>query len=214
MKKLIVMAALAVFGVSNVTAQEDEKTYGFDQGDVFLEGTFSYFSNKNNNEPVTTESGFNFTPKVGYFVSEEFAVGAQLGLSSFKDEIESQNQTFEEKLTGYNVGVFGRYYFLDLGERFKTYGELGVNYSGTNYDDGIDGTDDRKANGFGANLGLGLNYFVTERFAISFVLSDILSYNSAKADEEGAESRSSFNANLNVFNNFFATAQFGLLYKL
>ena len=214
MKKLIFMTALAVVSFSNINAQEVETpAFGFAQGNVFLEGGFSYSSQKDKNEPVTTETGFVFTPKVGYFISDDLAIGVQVGLSSYKEKVEVANTSVEQKTTGLSAGVFGRYYFLELGQRFKTYAELGVNFGGTKYDDGIDGTDDRKVNGVGAGFGLGLNYFVTENMAISFGLSDIISYSSSKVDLEGAESQSNFNANVNVFNNFFATAQFGMLYK-
>ena len=214
MKKVLLIAAVAVFGLSNVNAQDVETPeFGFAQGDVFLEGNFRYSSNKDNNEPVTTNSAFVFTPKAGYFVTEDLAVGVQLGLASFKDKVEFEDTSFEEKTSGFGAGVFARYYFLDLGKRFKTFGEFGVNLNGSTYDDGVDGTDDIKENGFGAGLGLGMNYFVTENIAITFGLSDILSYNSSKVDLDGAESESDFNANINVFNNFFATAQFGLLFK-
>lgn len=214
MKKLSIIAAIAALFVAKVNAQETETpAFGFDQGNVFLEGSFSFSSYKNNNEPVTTRTGFVFTPKVGYFVTEDLAVGVQLGVSSYKEKVEVLNTSVEEKTTGLEAGVFGRYYFLDLGQRFKTYAELGVNFGGTKYDDGIDGTDDRKINGIGAGIGLGINYFVTEKMAISFGLSDILSYRTSKVDVDGAESENNFNANINVFNNFFATAQFGMLYK-
>ncbi|MGJ8593288.1 MAG: outer membrane beta-barrel protein [Aquaticitalea sp.] len=139
-----------------------------------MEGNLRYSSNKDNNEAVTTNSSFVFTPKAGYFVTEDLAVGVQLGLSSYKEKVELEDEDFEEKVNRYGAGVFARYYFLDLGQRFKTYGEVGVNINGSKYDDGTDGTDDIDENGFGAGLGLGINYFVTENIAISFGLSDVL----------------------------------------
>lgn len=73
------------------------------------------------------------------------------------------------------------------------------------------GLADAKYSGFGFGAGLGMNYFVSDSFAINFALTDVLSYSSQKWD--GAENVSEFNANVNVFNNFFTTAQFGLTYK-
>lgn len=214
MKKVLLIAAVAVFGFSNVNAQETEApAFGFEKGNIFVEGNLGYSSYKDNTEPVTTETNFNFSPKAGYFVTEDLAVGVELGIGSQKDKVELPGGDMEEKWTSFGAGVFARYYFLDLGKRFKTFGEVGVGFNGTKYDDGIDGTDDVKYNGFGAGLSLGINYFVKENIAITFGLADVLSYSSSKGDFDGAESQNQFNANINVFNNFFDAAQFGLMFK-
>ncbi|HNU59410.1 MAG TPA: hypothetical protein PKI08_05615, partial [Aquaticitalea sp.] len=113
-----------------------------------------------------------------------------------------------EKQSSFAAGVFGRYYFLDLGKRFKTFAEVGVGFGTVKYD-----LADVKEKFVGAGVGLGINYFVKENIAITFNLSDVLSYTSRKWDVDGAEAVSEFNANINVLNNFFETAQFGLMYK-
>lgn len=210
MKKLVLVATLVVFGFSNLAAQEEDSMFNFANSDIFLEGNLGY-SSLNDKNTEEKSSQFNFNPKVGYFLSEDFAIGVQLGLGSSKltDDLADTEVTNSR----FNAGVFGRYYFLDLGKRFKTFTELGLNYNSTkNEIDGVD--DDFKTNGFGAGVGLGINYFVKENIAITFGLSDVLSYRTNKVDAEGAESVSQLNANVNVFNNFFETAQFGLLFKL
>jgi outer membrane protein len=207
MKKIVLtLAALATFTFAS--AQEEETTgFGFSQGNIMVEGNFMYNStNDKNTETKTSE--FDFNPKVGYFITDDFAVGVELGLGSNKTEVDG---TETDKGSNFNAGVFGRYYFLDLGQRFKTYGEVGLGM--TSRKSGIDDAE-VKYTGFGAGVGLGINYFVTENFAINFGLTDILAYNSEKSDIDGAdEPETSFNANLNVFNNFFNTAQFGLTWK-
>ena len=203
MKKLMLMAALAVFGLSNVNAQEVETTYGFDEGNVLLEGGLGFSTTKDKNFDSKTNE-FSISPKVGYFVTDDFAVGVQGSFTTSTKEVAGVD-TGDVKTFG--AGVFARYYFLDLGKRFKTYTELGLGY-----ESGKDKIADTKADGFGAGLNLGINYFVTENIAISFGLADVLSYSSAEVD--GGKAVSGFNGNINVFNNFFDTAQFGLLFKL
>ena len=203
MKKLMLMAAIAVFGLSNVNAQEVEPTYGFDQGSIMLEGGLGFNTTKDKNTDTKTNA-FSISPKVGYFLSEDFAVGVQGSFTTNTTEVAGVD-TGDVKTFG--AGVFARYYFLDLGKRFKTYTELDLGYQS-----GKNKIADTKADGFGAGLNLGINYFVTENIAISFGLADVLSYSSAKVD--GSEAVSGFNGNINVFNNFFDTAQFGLLFKL
>ena len=211
MKKLLFTAAIAVLGFTSVSAQE-EQTFGFTEGDVIVEGNLGFNSENDKNTEIET-SAFEFNPKVGYFLSDDLAVGVQLMLDTDK-ETDGIADT-ETKTTTIGAGVFARYYFLELGKRFKTYGEFGVGFDSAKTEVEVPGVDvdDFKTNGIGANLGLGLNYFVNENIAINFALTDVLSYRSDKADVDGAESVTSFNGNLNVFNNFFQTAQFGLTWK-
>lgn len=200
------MAAFAVFGLSNVNAQEDFnnfETFGFNHTDIMLEGSLGYNTSRDKNTDTKTNN-FNFNPKVGYFVADNVAIGLEAGYNSFKKEVAGVNTRDAYAL---EAGVFARYYFLELGKRFKTYTELGVGFGSQK-----DKIGDIKAKGFGAGLDLGINYFVTENIAISFGLANVLSYQHYKAD--GAETESSFNADVNVFNNFFETAQFGLMFKL
>ena len=197
------MAAFAVFGLSNVNAQETDKTYGFEEGNIMLEGGLGFNTTKDKNDD-TKSNAFSINPKVGFFITEDFAVGVEGNFESSTSSKEG-NDVSDNKVFG--AGVFARYYFLDLGKRFKTYTELGLGYASSK-----NKITDTKADGFGAGLNLGINYFVTENIAISFGLADVVSYRSAKVD--GGEAVSGFNGNVNVFNNFFDTAQFGLLFKL
>ena len=210
MKKVLFAAAFVAFGLT-ANAQE-EQTFGFAEGDVIVEGNLGFNSENDKNTEIET-SAFEFNPKVGYFLSDDLAVGVQLMLDTDK-ETDGMADT-ETKTTTFGAGVFARYYFLDLGKRFKTYGEFGVGFDSAKTEVEVPGVDvdDFKTNGIGAGLGLGLNYFVKENIAINFALTDVLSFRSDKADVDGAEAVTSFNGNLNVFNNFFQTAQFGLTWK-
>lgn len=201
--KKVLLTAVAVFAFGFANAQEEVKTFGFSEGDVFVEGNLGFSSTNNKNTEVKT-SGFDFNPAVGYFVTEKFAVGLELMVGSGKREVAGVDVA---KNSNFGAGVFARYYFLDLGERFKTYAQAGVNFNSEK-----ESVSDYKASGLGLGAGLGIQYFVTPRIAINFGLTDILSYNSFK--EDGGKNTSSFNGNVNVFNNFFDTASFGLTFKL
>ena len=169
---------------------------------MIVEGNLTFGSTNDKNSDVKTNN-FEFNPKVGYFLTDKVVLGLEVGVGSDKEETAGVDT---DKNSNFNVGVFGRYYFLDLGQRFKTYAEAGLGLQS-----GKTGLADAKYSGVGAGAGLGINYFVSESFAINFGLTDILSYSSSKDD--GAENVSEFNANVNVFNNFFTTAQFGLTFK-
>ncbi|MDD3771320.1 MAG: outer membrane beta-barrel protein, partial [Weeksellaceae bacterium] len=165
------------------------------QGNFIVEGNIG-FNSTNDKASDTKTSSFNLSPKVGYFFTDDLAVGVELDLGSSKIN--------DEKTNSFGAALFARYYFLELGERFKTYGELGLGFASLKQGDA-------KASGFGAGLDLGINYFVTETIAINFGLSDVLSFSSFKP--KGGDAYTEFNGNINVFNNFFDTAQFGLTFK-
>ena len=203
MKKLILSAA-AVFALTFANAQEGEPTFGFSKGDFLIEGNIGFGSTNDKNTETKT-SNFNFNPKAGYFISDDLAIGLDLAFGSNKTEVSGTN-TVENSFVG--IGGFARYYFLDLGARFKTYGEFGIGYMTVN-----NKIADAKINTIGAGATLGINYFVTENFAINFALADILSYSSSKGDWSGAEAENEFNFGFGQFNNFFSTAQFGLTFK-
>jgi outer membrane protein len=200
MKKIILTMA-AVFAISFANAQETkDSSFGFAKGDIYLGGRVQYNSTKNDNgvTSVTTTST-NFSPEAGYFISDKFAVTAGLMIGG------SDNGTTKTNTFGVNLG--GRYYFLNLGERFKTFTNFGLGFGSD--DNGGNGAD--KTSTFGIGGGLGVNYFITSNLAIDFGLSNVLSYSTSKT---GDFKSNSLDLNANVFNNFFNTATFGLIYKL
>lgn len=212
------MAAIAAFGFANVNAQEGT-TFGFGEGDIFIEGNVSVRSSKDKNtlNVETKTNSFTISPKAGYFLTDQFAVGAELGFGKYKEET---GNTINEDVSTVGGGLFARYYFLELGKRFKTYSEFGIGY-GTAKDKGNAGSTLTK-NTFGAGLDLGINYFVTEKIALTFGLTDILSVSTTKNEltVSGTPGKtSSTNTDVNfgigsVNNPFGGNATFGILFKL
>ncbi len=215
MKKVILSAA-ALFAFAFANAQEAETpAFGFTKGNIIVEGNIQFSSSKEEDEIGETKvNEFNFNPKAGYFITDKFAVGIELGVGSEKtEETPDGGETTEIKSNNFDAGVFGRYYFLDLGQRFKTYAEVGVGFGSEKFE--TDGEETSKDSYFSAGLDLGINYFVTKNFAINFGLANVLGFNNTKTEfPGGGESKAnSFEGNINVFNNFFDTATFGLTYK-
>lgn len=196
MKKIILMvAAVFTFGIAN--AQDVPAGNGFSKGDKFVEGAFSFRSGD-------VEDSWSFTPKMGYMLDDKWAVGGFLALAG-ADNGNVKTGTF-------GIGAFARYYFLSLGasKSFNAYGEIGLGYSAlTNEPDGGSKSTNSSMN---ANIDLGMNYFFTSHWAATFELANILSYNNVNP-EGNAGNSSDLNVSVNLFNNIFATPQFGLLYK-
>ena len=209
MKNLIfTAAAVLAFGFANAQSQDDSaKTFGFAENDIFVEGNLGFTSTDNKNTNAKTNS-VQFSPKVSYFISDNVAIGVQVGVGSAKGEL---NGVDVSKSSSFNAGVFGRYYFLELGKRFKTYGSANIDFGSAK--SGL-GNAEVKSNGTAVGVGLGLNYFVTERIVLNFGLRNILSYNTSKVDAPGAKSSSNFGFDLNGnVANPFAAGSFGVGYR-
>ena len=222
MKKQLGIFAILSLMVTGLYAQDDlsESEYYLLKNDILLEGVVNFQSQSDSEElEGIKSSSYTINPKVGYFISDDLALGLDLSYSFSKSEIQQGEliQTKEdETIMG---GLFLRYYFLNLGKRFKTYAELGGGYLTAKT--GII-TGQMKSSGFRGNLSLGLNYFVKENIAISFVVADLASYKSVTYEERRTqddiliseeETVNTLSADLNVFNNFFREARFGVMFK-
>ena len=198
MKKIILTAvALLAFGFAN--AQEGEKSAngGFSKGDVFVTGAVTFGSTNDKDFDVKT-NGFEIAPQVGYFLTENIAIGGKLGFASSKEETSG---TDTEDMAGFTVGAFGRYYFTPANQ-FSLFGQLGLDYSSME-----NKLADYKVNGIDAGLGLGMNYFVSSNFSIEAGVA-VLGFSSEKADVTGADGKTGFN-----FGGDWRAVTFGVNYK-
>ncbi|MFM7018185.1 outer membrane beta-barrel protein, partial [Flavobacterium sp.] len=169
------------------------------KGDIVLGGNIMTSSSTTDVGGVSTKTSSSMIgPDVAYFIDDNFALELGLGIGSSKTGSTTRATS--------NVAVGARYYFLNLGERFKTYTSFGLNFGSD--DNGGNGAEKTSTLGFGA--GLGMNYFLTSKVAINFGLGNVISYDSSKT---GNSSTSSMNINLNEFNNFFTKPTFGVSYR-
>ena len=194
MKKIILSAiAVCAFGFANA---QDKESYGFATGDMYLGGSISYSSEEVGNVKTTSNT---IAPEFGYFLSDNLALTAGLELTS------EDNGTTKPKTTVISVG--GRYYFLNVGERFKTFTNFGL-HSGSQ-DTGVAGAE--KITGLGLHAGIGVNYWITSKWAVDFGLTDVFSYDTVK---QGDAKSTSMTLDINnKYNNIFAAAKVGLIYK-
>lgn len=179
MKKVFsIFVALTVLTLS-VTAQ------GFKKSDKIIEGMASY------NKDDGNSGYYSISPTVGYFINDKIALGlnGEFSTSSNKDAS--------------NIGAFGRLYFLEVGKegKLKVFTQLSVLSS---KETTKDSTGVEKTSGVGFNWGVGANYFITSRLALSTNLFDLMSYNSAQSE---------FMIGFKGVNNPLSTPSFGVLYK-
>ena len=221
--KIIIMKFLffiLIITISFVRAQDGNLNYGFAKSEKFIEGNLSFNTSKsefleNNQKIESKNSNINFTPKIGYLITDKLAFGIELSYGN------SVNQNFnnitnvidENKNKSFGAGVFGRYYFLDLFKRFKVFSELGVNHY-TNKNE-LNSNKVSDGNRFEADIDLGVNFFITEKIALTFLLNDLIYFNSSRTNYDNGNKikMNELSGNLNSINNIFNANSFGLLYK-
>ncbi len=210
--KKIVLSLIAMIGFAYAS---NAQNFGFHKGDVILEGTVGGSSHDNKNTETKT-SQFNLQPKAGYFVSDKFVVGIAPGYGQSKTTNYSGSQDSYSKTNSLGVDLFGRYYFLEAGARFKFYSELDLGYSSTGGETSSGNITIKmnKTNTIGIHGGVGANYFVTNKIALGYQFSNIIGYSTSKVDTNGAKATNDFYVNLNNFSNFFSSGQFSLTFKL
>ncbi len=182
MKKVLLSAvALLAFGFAN--AQEEKSTNGgFAKGDLFVSGAVVF---SNTSEGDAKESNFEIAPQIGYFLTENIAIGGKVGYESMKEDNAAGVEI--KDMSGFTAGVFGRYYFTPANQ-FSLFANLGVDY--TNMQNNL-GSSDYKENEFEAGLGLGLNYFVSSNFSLEAGVG-VLKYTTNDNGGDGADATNEF----------------------
>jgi outer membrane protein len=176
MKKLLTV--LAFVNVSLYSQAQNS----FSKSDIIAEGTVSYSKTKG------ADATYAFRPSVGYFVSDKIAVGI---FSDISESGLAKNSGF---------GAYGRYYFLSLGKNLSTFTQLSL---ATNSATPTVGS---KVNTTNVNIGVGLNYFVTSKLALTTNVTNLINYTTSK-------SNSNFTIGFNGITNPISTPTFGLLYR-
>ena len=195
MKKVLLSAvALLAFGFAN--AQEEKANEGFAKGDLFVTGAFTLGSEKTGD---VKSSSFEIAPQVGFFLTENIAIGGKLGYKADKAE-NAGGDTQDD--AGFTVGAFGRYYFTPA-SKFSLFAQLGLDYS--SMEDKL-ATDYTEAE-LGLGLGAGLNYFVSSNFSIEAGVA-VLGYSSNDNGGNGADKTNNFS-----FGGDWRAVTFGVNYK-
>lgn len=196
MKKLLLTIAMVASGF---TANAQEKG-GFEKEDWFVSGTAGF--NSSSQENVGNSSTFTFSPSVGYFVSDNIALELALNIGSSAVEIEFLGEEAKQNVFGVSLG--GNYFFTPENNFSFTLG-AGLSYASiSSEENGVEAAD---RSIFGIAVAPGVNYFVSENFALRASVG-ALSYSNESIDIDGAPSTNNFGLNLNL-----SDINFGLTYK-
>lgn len=162
---LTIAMVFGVVGLSNAQLSEGDYMLGADLGSGLTNtgsnGLFGF------NFGLNEGAGFNvgIAPKVGYFVSDNFLLGAVVNLGFTKSDESSEGVSSEK--TVYGIQALSRYY-LAPGEagidsmlnRGRFFLEANAGFAGSNINYG------NTTNGFGFGFGPGYSYFITDNVAL------------------------------------------------
>lgn len=166
LKNAILMTAimiLGVVGISNAQLAKGDYMIGTDLGSGITStasnGLFGF------NFGLNEDAGFNvgLAPKVGYFVSDNFMLGAVVNLGYTK----AAKDVGASESTLYGIQALSRYY-LSPGEKGvdnllkngRFFLEANAGFAGVNVKDGP------TTNGFAYGVGPGYAYFITDNVAL------------------------------------------------
>lgn len=191
MKKTLTLAAL--FACALATHAQTQK------GTTILGGNVSFLSTKSN---TATKSDVNFSvlPSIGYFISDNFAIGTGIGYKYKK--ITSYDQ---RGLTqSFVAAPFARYY-TSLSEQFKFFGQVTVPLEfGTRKavnENGTTGIKTGKTTDIGVTIAPGFAFFPTKHIGIELSVNGIGYIHSEFKSEAGnvKSTSNSFNIDANTF---------------
>ncbi|PSL49043.1 outer membrane protein with beta-barrel domain [Chitinophaga niastensis] len=183
MKKLIVLAAVALFGTQVAKAQ-------FSKGDVILGGNVNV-STKSDKvkgaDSKTTTTNFGISPKVGVALNPNWVIGvfAKTAFGFDKDLAGTKTKTYD-----ITPGVFVRNYHMIGQSKFAFFAEANAGYRFGQKKVADTKTD--TYNGFSVNVLPGITYFVTKHFMVEGAFGGLsYAYDQHKAEATGVKTNTS-----------------------
>jgi len=186
-------------------------------GGLFVGGSFNFSTIGEKAEAagttteISTEMNFGIAPKVGFFISDNLAIGAGVGYSIWRWDDLPDNEIVRASL--FEITPFARYYLG--GEKFGLFGEgiISLGFGGSSVTDGNITTEGNPVNYLTIGAIPGVYYFISENFALEAQFGFLGLERTVETSGQGAAEirsiESGFSFELNP-----STISFGLIYRL
>jgi outer membrane protein len=141
-------------------------TYGqTSAGNMMVGGGISFSSSSREGGSANDASSFTFSPDFGYFISDNFAIGASVSLGS------SRQGTGVAKTTSnsFGIGPFARYYLFTSNEQFGFFGQARLDFQTGRTDPAFGEISKRQEISFA--LQPGAAYFLNDHWAIELYIA-------------------------------------------
>jgi outer membrane protein len=133
-------------------------------GNMMAGGSFKYTSTSFNGGD-NKENELIFAPSFGYFIADNFAIGGEIGISSFSEDVGAENV----KSSTFAIGPFARYYKYTSNEDFAFFAQASFAFGSGKRE--LTGGGDVKRSFFIFDVSPGFSYFFTDHWALDFSLS-------------------------------------------
>lgn len=160
--KLFTKATLTLIVLVSLTRMVSAQTVN--SGAWMVGGNLGFNSIKTDGDD-NSETWFNLSPNVGYYIINDLAIGARLSLVSYSYDGASESQ--------FGFGPWARYYFVN-----SLYAQAGIDFGSTGMDFFSLLADEGSTT---LNFGIGYSWFLNNSVAIE----PSLLYSIYSADEEG-----------------------------
>ncbi len=202
MKKMIVMAALALFGTQFAKAQVQK-------GNFLVGGTLGFNSTTNKTDGVDgkyTASNIILSPKAGYALSDKWMVGVFVDGTFGTEKTEAGEVSSKDKNTMIAPGVFVRNYCQIADSKVYFTSEANVAY-------GFGSTEEAdvkisKTTGFRANLMPGISYLVGKHLMLEGNFGGLTYRNETVKFEDNAPDEKSSSFDFNFIKSFSVGVSF------
>lgn len=206
MKSFIALLAALIFSLM-VNAQEETNKFQIEEGSWSLGGLVSIGGGNREDvdmDPYQNSNSFGFIlrPEVGYFISDNFALGLSIGYSYARTKYDGEE--LRDKSIRHGV-MFSPYVrkFIPISPKlaFALMGSL--NYRYDQYKNiGDRNLDKTEINTYGVNLRPGFSYLLSNRLTLDATIGNVY-YSYMSQHDNGREDFSRSNYGLDLSSNIF-----------
>jgi len=202
MKKVLLFAAFAAFAMTSVNAQDDSS--GFAKSDIYMTGTVGFNSSTESSnitgDTDTDNSSTEFSPAIGYMLTDNIALEAGLGYESGDDG------STETTVTTFSVGAR---WFMNPSDKFSLSVGAGLGF-GSGTATFVGETVEGELSALTFTVAPAVNYWMSDSWGLfaniaAFQYSSITEGNSATSDE--------FDTTSTGLNIDLTDINFGMVYK-
>jgi len=203
MKKVLLFAAFAAFAMTSVNAQ-DEDSSGFAKSDIYMTGTVGFNSSTESSnitgDTDTDNSSTEFSPAIGYMLTDNIALEAGLGYESGDDG------STETTVTTFSVGAR---WFMNPSDKFSLSVGAGLGF-GSGTATFVGETVEGELSALTFTVAPAVNYWMSDSWGLfaniaAFQYSSTTTGNSATSDE--------FDTTSTGLNIDLTDINFGMVYK-
>ena len=178
--------ALAFFTVAAFAASAQTSS-----GNMMVGGGLEFWSRSYQGGNSNDGSEISFTPGFGYFVSDNFAVGSSLLISSERQGTGSNKTIY----SSFGLAPFARYYKFTSNEKFGFFGEAEFSFATYKTDPPVG--DVTKGNQIRFSLSPGAVFFFNEHWAVEFMVTGFAVTSTDPDKDEDDDKRTTVEFGLN-----------------